>query len=301
MKPIIQKLPLNESTSFIAKTFRTPHFEVGWHQHIEYELILFTEGSGLSFIGNHVGEFETDDIYFLGSNLPHTFQKRNTDLITSALVVQFTSDFWGDNFLNLPELKDVKSLLAISEYGLKLKGKSRQHIKILIKKLEGSVGFERILLLGNCLQIMANFGEYITVSTQEIKQFQSKDKEIIDKVFQFTITNFKELINLEQVASIACMSIPAFCNYFKKSTKKTYVDFLNEVRIGYACTLLIETKKYVSDICFESGYNTMANFHKQFMKVKGTAPLQYRKSFAARSIQPAEVNVLLGLEPPMLQ
>ena len=301
MKPIIQKLPLSESTSFIAKTFRTPHFEVGWHQHIEYELILFTEGNGLSFIGNHVGEFETDDVYLLGSNLPHTFQKRSTDLITSAIVVQFTSDFWGDNFLNLPELKDVKSLLAISDYGIKIKGKSRQRIKNLIKELEHAEGFERILLLGNCLQTITRSAEYNTVSTQEVTQLQHKDKEIIDKIFQFTISNFKEPISLEQVASIACMSIPSFCNYFKKSTKKTYVDFLNGIRIGYACNLLIETTKSVFDICFESGYNTMANFHKQFMKVKGTAPLQYRKGFAARSAQSTQYSVLLGLKPPVLQ
>ena len=75
MKPMIEKLPVAENRSFVAATHATPRFEVPWHQHIEYELILFTEGSGMSFIGNHVGEFETGDIYFLGSNLPHTFKK----------------------------------------------------------------------------------------------------------------------------------------------------------------------------------------------------------------------------------
>ena len=99
--PLVQKLPLNESTSFVAKTFRTPAFEVGWHQHIEYELILFTEGSGMSFIGNQVDEFETGDIFFLGANLPHTFQKTG-DQITSAVVIQFCDSFWGKEFLHIP-------------------------------------------------------------------------------------------------------------------------------------------------------------------------------------------------------
>src|ERR1044072_2355658 len=125
MRPLVQKLPLNENTSFVAKTFRTPNFEVGWHQHIEYELILFTEGSGMSFIGNHVGEFERGDIYFLGSNLPHTFQKSG-DQVTSAVVVQFRGDFWGPGFLDLPELRSIKGLFEASMLGLKMEGEARQ-------------------------------------------------------------------------------------------------------------------------------------------------------------------------------
>ena len=100
MKPIVEKLTLSENTSFLARTYRTPLFEVPWHQHIEYELIMFKQGEGSSFIGNYVGEFKTGDIFFLGSNLPHTFQKARKDLITGALVIQFRDDFWGKIFCN---------------------------------------------------------------------------------------------------------------------------------------------------------------------------------------------------------
>jgi AraC-like DNA-binding protein len=286
MKPLIQKLPLNENSSFVAQTFRTPDFEVGWHQHIEYELILFTEGSGLSFVGNHVGEFEAGDIYLLGTNLPHTFQKREPALITSAVVVQFREDFWGNELLNLPESRHIKKLLTTSSFGLKLFGKSQQSLFPLIQKLENVSGFRRILLLGECLETIVNSGEYIEVSTQEVKQLNNKEKECIDRIFQFTIDNFREPITLTLIADMACMSIPAFCTYFKKSTKKTYIDFLNEVRIGYACKLLMETKKSVLEICFDSGYNTMANFHKQFLKIKKLTPLQYRKYFTTQLSQP---------------
>ena len=286
MKPLIQKLPLNENSSFVAQTFRTPNFEVGWHQHIEYELILFTEGSGLSFVGNHVGEFEAGDIYLLGSNLPHTFQKREPDLITSAVVVQFREDFWGNELLNIPESRQIKELLATSSFGLKLFGKCQQSLFPLIKTLETAANFRRVLLLGECLEIISSSGEYIPISTQAVKQQNNKDKECIDRIFQFTIDSFKEPVTLTQVADIAHMSIPAFCNYFKKSTKKTYIDFLNEVRIGYACKLLMETKKSVLEICFDSGYNTMANFHKQFLKIKKLTPLQYRKYFTTKLLLP---------------
>jgi AraC-like DNA-binding protein len=280
MKPFIQKLPLDEASSFVAKTFRTPHFEVGWHQHIEYELILFTEGSGMSFIGNHVGEFETGDIYFLGSNLPHTFQKSG-EQITSAVVVQFRDDL----FIQVPETKSIYSLFQTAIHGLKIHGDTRLQLAPLIKALETTTGFKRILILSQCLEMISGNKEFTELSTQEVRALNPKDKDCIDRIFQFTIDSFKEPVSLAQVAGIACMSIPAFCNYFKRSTKKTYIDFLNEVRIGYACNLLMETKTPVLDICYESGYNTMANFHKQFLKVKGLTPLQYRKSFAADVIK----------------
>jgi AraC-like DNA-binding protein len=280
MKPLIQKLPLNEATSFVAKTFRTPHFEVGWHQHAEYELILFTEGSGMSFIGNYVGEFETGDVYFLGSNLPHTFQKSG-EQITSAVVVQFRDDFWGHHFLQIPESRNLNQLLQTSLHGLKITGESKAVLANHIQQLEHTNGFKRVLLLGECLYLMAESKEYLEVSTQEVTSLTSKDKQCIDRVFQFTIDSFKDRISLPEVAAVACMSVPAFCRYFKRSTKKTYTEFLNEVRIGYACNLLQDTQKSVLDICYESGYNSIANFHRQFFKTKSYTPLQYRKYFTA--------------------
>src|SRR4051812_28967251 len=131
MKPLIEQLPLSDDTSFVARTHRTPNFEVNWHQHIEYELILFTEGAGLSFIGNYVGEFEVGDIFFLGANLPHTF-KKSGDIVTSAVVVHFREDFWGSDFLNLPEAKEIKHLLKTSLQGLKITGGTKELLGALI-------------------------------------------------------------------------------------------------------------------------------------------------------------------------
>src|SRR6478735_819342 len=286
MKPLIEKLPLTEDTSFISRTYRTPIFEVPWHQHIEYELILFTEGKGSSFIGNYVGEFKTGDIFFLGSNLPHTFQKANKDLITSALVIQFRDDFWGKDFLQLPESRNIKELLDISCQGLKIIGDLKEQLKPFVEELEFAEGFERIILLCECLQMIMHNKEYETVSTQEVKAYNTKHKERIDKIYQYTIDYFQDAVTLDNVAAHAGMSVPAFCNYFKKSTKKTYIDFLNEVRIGYACKQLIDTQKTIEAICYESGFNTLANFNKQFLKVKQVTPSRYRKDFMQRLDKP---------------
>lgn len=282
MKPIIEHLPLSDDTSFFARTHRTPNFEMPWHQHIEYEIILFTEGAGLSFIGNYVGEFEVGDIFFLGANLPHTF-KKSGDLVTSAVVVHFRDDFWGKEFLNLPESKEIQQLLNVSAQGLKLTGKSKEITDPMIRSLEKEKGFRRIITLCECLDFFAKKKEFITLSTQEIKVGNNKTRERIDRIFHYTMENFKDTIQLSAIAAIADMSIPAFCNYFKKSTKKKYIDFLNEVRIGYACKQLTDnTQTTVEGACYESGFNTLANFNKQFLKVKGMTPSKYRKVFLYR-------------------
>jgi AraC-like DNA-binding protein len=282
MKPLIEQLTLSDNTSFVARTHRTPNFEVNWHQHIEYELILLTEGAGLSFIGNYVGEFEVGDIFFLGANLPHTF-KKSGELVTSAVVVHFREDFWGTDFLSLPESKQIADLLQRSLQGLKITGKSRELLNPLIRSLEKEKGFRRIITLCECLEMLAKKEEFITLSTQEVKEVNNKNRERIDRIFHYTMENFKEPIQLSSIARLADMSVPAFCNYFKKSTRKKYIDFLNEVRIGYACKLLTNDANItVEAASYESGFNTIANFNKQFLKVKAMTPSKYRKTFLLR-------------------
>jgi AraC-like DNA-binding protein/quercetin dioxygenase-like cupin family protein len=273
--PFIQKLPLTEDTSFVAKTFRTPHFEVSWHQHPEIELILFTEGAGQCFIGNGVGEFETGDIFLLGSNLPHTFQKSG-DTIASAVVVQFREDFWGVSFLQLPEIIPVKQLFDTALQGLKITGNTKTNLAVCIRELEFQKGIRRILTLGNCLEMIRESGKWQTLSTLEVRELNPEERQRLDRVFQYSFDNFKEPITLNTIATLASLSVPAFCTYFKKRTKKTYIDFLNEVRIGYACKLLTNSAKDVSEICYESGFNTLTNFHRQFKRLKGTTPHQYK-------------------------
>lgn len=282
MRPMIEKLPLSENRSFVAATHATPRFEVPWHQHIEYELILFTKGEGTSYIGNYVGDFKTGDIFFLGSNLPHTFQKVNKDMFTSAVVVHFKEDFWGREFLELPETRLLQQLFLTAAKGMKIHGKTKQQLQGKIKSLESSSGFSSLINLCNCLQLIAESNEFETVSTQEIKIQNSKHQERIDTIINYTIHNFRDNVSIMKVAAHAGMSVPAFCNYFKKSTKKTYVEFLNEVRIGNACKQLVDTQMSVEQICYDSGYSTIANFNKQFLRLKKHTPSQFRKTFMKR-------------------
>lgn len=80
MKPLIQKLPLDEGSSLVARIYETPNFEVPWHQHVEVELIMFNKSSVTAFVGDHIGEYQQRDIYFFSKNLPHGFRKQREEM-----------------------------------------------------------------------------------------------------------------------------------------------------------------------------------------------------------------------------
>ncbi|ULQ51045.1 AraC family transcriptional regulator [Flavihumibacter fluvii] len=280
MKPYLERLPMASDSSFVARTYRTPHFEVPWHQHPEIELILFLEGEGNAFVGNHIGNFNSGDIYLLGSNLPHTFQKAEQEMVTSAVVVQFLHNCWGDQLLQMPECRAIKALFETANAGLKLQGETVEQLRPLIAQLEHAIGFNRVMLLWQCLGIISAKKEYELLSTQNMANLQTRQQARVDKIFLYTIEHFAEGITLEDIAAHVNMSIPAFCLYFRKHTKKTYIEFLNEVRIGKACQQLIDTQKTISEIAYDCGYNTLANFNKQFLKIRKIQPSQYRKIFS---------------------
>ena len=187
MKILLQKLPLTINKSFVARTYKTPNFEVSWHHHTEYELILFTSGDGMSFVGNHVGEFKTGDIFFLGKDLPHTFQKSNINQVTSAIVVQFNENFLGNSFLELPESNNVIELFKISTKGLKVRGQSKKLLTQRIIDLEHAKGFDRIICLCNCLNILAKNNEFNTLSSQHAVSLNQKNGDRIEKIIQYII------------------------------------------------------------------------------------------------------------------
>jgi AraC-like DNA-binding protein len=277
VKPLIQKLPIAEETSFVARTYTTPFYETTWHQHYEVELIVQLKGNGMCFIGNYIGDFKEGDIFLLGSNLPHEFKKEHEAMECSVMVVHFDPDFWGKDFWKMPESTEIKQLLLHSQSALKLSTQHPVELGASIQKLETASGFERITLLCQCLLWISRDTGKKTLSTLDDKAFSPFTDDKINKLFEYTINHFNDPIALSTVASIANMSISAFCRYFKRNTKKTYVEFVNEMRIGHACHALLHTDKTILQISYDCGFNTIANFNKQFLKVKGVKPSVYKK------------------------
>jgi AraC-like DNA-binding protein len=281
MKTLIQKIHIEEHHSFACRRYRTPQFETNWHKHTEYELILLTEGQGTALIGDYVGEYKAGDIFFLGSDLPHWFRKSTNKMIGSAIVVHFTKNCWGEGFLEMPEIKPIRQILESDNNGIQLQQNLQKSIALLIYQLEKASGMNRVLLLLQCLQQMSQSRQYRIITKSFNTSANTKENPAIEKVFHYSFKNFLEPVTLSGVAEVAGMTIPTFCRFFKRNIKKSYFDFIKELRIGHACKLLRETEYSILDVCYASGYNSWAHFSKQFKEVKEQTPNQYRKQFKA--------------------
>jgi AraC-like DNA-binding protein/quercetin dioxygenase-like cupin family protein len=277
MKTLVQKIPLDHQESFACRTYTTPSFETNWHQHEEYELILITQGNGTALIGDYVNEYRKGDVYFLASNLPHWFRKSNQKIIGSAIVIHFTKQIFENGFLNTPELSNINSLLE-SQNGLFFQRKMKQLITEHILKINESQGFERMMLLLMCLEEIAN-GKQYDVIAKDFSDSKNNVNQTIESVIEYTFKNFRNPITLKEIAATVKMTIPTFCRFFKRNIKKSYFDFLQEVRISHACKMLHSTNKAVMSICYESGYNSWSHFSKQFKVVKKMTPSSYRKKY----------------------
>ncbi|ALL06807.1 hypothetical protein AQ505_15700 [Pedobacter sp. PACM 27299] len=279
MKTLIQKIYVEEHHSFACRTYKTPNFETAWHKHLECELILITAGNGTALIGDYIGEYKEGDVFFLQSNVPHWFRKLQNNAIGSAIVLQFLSEFWGDDFLSLPEMKPIARLLRQENTGIQLQGTLSMEITAIIRQLEYAEGLDRIQLLLNAMLRIGSSAEYKVITMASSTGNSSAENSVIETIIDYSFKHFQSPISLKEISGITNMSIPAFCRFFKRNIKKSYLDFLKEIRIGHACKLLRDTDRAILDICYNSGYNSWANFSKQFKVVSKLNPSAYRKQY----------------------
>lgn len=276
MKTHIQKLPLSENSSFMADIFRTPYFETPWHSHPEYELALIVEGQGKRLIGNHVSDYSAGNLAFIGPNLQHLYRKDGHTQTGGSLVIHFREDFLGKEFLGIPEMQKIQFLLEKSRMGLHIYGHTRELLSREMHHLLDLKGMNRLTALLSILSALAESNEYELLSNPQVNSHSPQESDRLNRIFEYVMEHFQDEIHIEKVAQIAMMSYSGFCRYFKNRTKKNFSHFVNEVRVGYACKRLIESDEQISRICFESGYNNMANFTKQFKKVLQCTPNQFR-------------------------
>lgn len=277
MKTLLQKITNDASQSFACRVYRTPQFETNWHKHPEYELILILEGHGTAMIGDYVSDYSTNDLFFIAGNMPHWFKKHHPKITGAALVIHFTDDCWGEGLLQMTEMIAIKALLQKNN-GIQLENSLKKEISEFMQLIHRKKGFEKVILLLQCLHKIGLSKQY-KILTEDFTDTSNVVNPVIEKVIEFSFKHYLEKITLQEVAALSNMSIPNFCRFFKKNIKKTYFDFLKELRISHACKLLTTSDKPILDVCYESGYKSWAHFSKQFTEVKQQTPSQYRKTY----------------------
>jgi AraC-like DNA-binding protein len=285
MKAIEQRLPQEFDKSFIVFRETGQFFPCPWHYHPEYELVLITSSTGRRMVGDHIGYFEKDDLVFMGPKLPHVWMNDphyingEADHSADGIVIQFVPNFLGDKFLSIPEMGDFKRVLELSDRGMVIKGKTREKINALMKKMLGLSGLKRLSALFTIFDLLATTNEFeLLASPGYVQKTQLHCSDRFNKVTEYIMRNFDSDITLPGVASISNMAVTTFCNFFKEHYRVTFVEYLNTVRIGYACKLLADKNKNIVEVAYESGYKNLANFNRQFKKFKRMTPTEYRKT-----------------------
>ena len=285
MKPQLLKVPQNPLSSFTVREDKVPYINNKWHYHMEAELIHFKKGNGTQFIGDHIQNFKDGDVVLVGSNLPHYWRfdnvyfKNDPDVSADVTVAHFREDFWGSEFLNLPENKNIRSVFETAKRGICIQGDTGEKVAGLLDQMLYTEGSRRVMLLIEALTIVAESRVIPLASISFDNYFKEAENDRINAIYEFTLANFKRSISTEEIAAVANISPHSFCRYFKSRTRKTYSQFINEIKVGHICKLLIEDKISIKHICFESGFRNFASFHKYFKQVTGKTPLQYQKKF----------------------
>jgi AraC-like DNA-binding protein len=278
VKTSFEQIQNDEGSSFrlLNQKVNANDFPWSYHYHPEFELVLVYDGRGRRHVGNHLSYYDEGDLVLIGSNLPHAGFGYDSIGEHEEIVIQFKEDFLGINFFDKPEVSNIKKLFERSQQGIVFNGQTKTMIKNKSKKLLQLSHFERLLELLSIFQILAKSEEYELLNSADTRyDFNQKDQIRLKRIYEYVEKNYQNTIDMNAVANVANLTIPAFCNYFKKTVNQTFTDFMNEYRINQACKLLI-TEKSITDICFECGFANASYFSKVFKEIKGKSPMQFK-------------------------
>lgn len=254
-----------------------------WHHHPEIELIFFIEGCTTGVIGDGFREFKEGDLVLLGAHFPHVlqeskdFRRRHPNAEPFGLILQFNEDFLGPDFLEKPELLAVKKLLQKARRGLFFFKQAVEKVAPILLAMHRQQESRKLLSLLEVLMMLSESRSCELMTPKGYLHDPSVDEDRMRCIHQYVYEHFTEPITLKKIAAVANMTETSFCRYFKTRTLKHFTQYLNEIRIAYACKLLNNQDYTVTNACLESGFNNLSYFNRQFKTVMKLSPQQYKK------------------------
>ncbi len=297
MQAVVEKVLLRENESFACREISVERFTAPWHVHPEYELTLIEHSSGTRLIGDSIEHFAAGDLVLVGGGLPHCWLNADSppDQNARAIVAQFTPDCLGARFFDVPELRPVQSLLQRAARGLSFHGKVLRAVQRELRRLLVARTSTRVLGFLSVLGQLAEAREAVPLSSPSYKPVEPTHSAArLERVHRFLMSEYKREISLIEVAAVAHMTTEAFCRYFRRTSGRTLTQFLNELRIGHACRLLVDCDASAAQACYSSGYNNLSHFNRQFLRIVGCTPSAYRKKYAQSCENGRSVNPVSG-------
>ena len=283
MRPYYEKVTVPAGFSWELFDRREPEFPFNWHYHPEFELTLTLNSIGERFIGDHVASYGDGDLILVGPNLPHAWQSRaaaDAAYPHRALVIWFTAEWVQGLIAHNPELAPLGAMLAESARGLAFSDPACKAARSRLLALVDAAPAMRWLGLLEVLLLLANDAGRQTLALQGFVTAASvRDRERLDRVLTYLHAYYGRPVRLAALAGIAAMSESQLQRFFKCCTRMSVSDYLLQLRIGRACSLLLESDRPVALIAAEAGYRHPSYFTRQFRAAKGTTPLEFRRQF----------------------
>ena len=285
MPALFEKIIVKEGESFSIGIFQDNLEKSTWHYHNNFEISFITEGSGKRIVGDSIEEFQPGDLVFIGRNLPHVWiadkeSRIPTNRTLEMVFLQFTLNVLSPQLLILPEFCHVKRALDLSERGIQIIGDTLNKVSEIMLQLPYLIGFERMLHFFMMMDIIGESETNVPLASKEYltSRFTTGNKRI-EVIHNYLMNNYREDVNLKRLAALVNMAEGSLCRYFKMNMGITLFEYLNKIKTDFACKLLMNKDLGILDVCLDSGFNNISHFNKQFKKITGVPPSEYRKRF----------------------
>ncbi|MEL7118715.1 MAG: AraC family transcriptional regulator [Bacteroidota bacterium] len=283
MKPFYTKVTTDYHNPISIRKDELPHFYRHWHYHDEYELVYVHKSSGLRYVGDSIAPYFPGDLVLMGSCLPHIWmdeydETEPPEKQAIATIIHFQRKFVHSDFLQFPSMENIKNLFAQSARGIRFIG--LENIETQLTEILEKKSTDRMMAILNLLNQMCKHEQTKLLSSTYYRLPESKrEDDRLSKIHDYILRHFREKMTLKELSAIAMMTPPAFSNYFKNKTRKSVFTYINDLKIGYSCRLLIETDWNIDQVAFKSGYNNTTFFNRKFKEKMSQTPKSYRKRF----------------------
>lgn len=277
MKVLLEQISPDQDSSF--HLLLTPHLSdvFLWHYHPEYEIVYIEGASGTRHVGEHISRYEGSDLVFIGPNIPHLNFDYGVRTEHQKVVVQLNEHFLGEAFWQAPEFRAVAALFERARAGLSFHGKTKATVGEQLKQLADAPPFERLIKLLTILQQLAHSDEATSLGgAAATNAYNLTEQQRFKRVHQFVAEHYARPLSIAEAAGVASLTNAAFCRYFKRMTRLTFTQFLNQYRVSQAQRLLIQDLT-VSEAAYACGFESLSYFIKTFRRLTGENPLQFKK------------------------
>lgn len=284
IKPISFKIQKSQDHALLVQIDKGAAFYKQLHYHPEFQITAIVRGGGVLYGGNSMTVFAETSVFLIGANVPHLLESTPVSTIQEEEGIKGVSLFFdefsfGKQFFEIREMIRLKSLLNTSSQVIEIKGNLKKDIYDKIISTPELTNEQLVITFLEILSLIYQAEKSYLNNEQYVLMLNENEGGRLNEVLAYTFKNYHQEITIDQIAQIALLSRSQFSYFFKLHTDKTYIQFLNELRVENACISLKNTNFTIERICYEVGFKNISNFVRHFKKIKKITPSSYRKSW----------------------